>query len=349
MVSERNADVRGAGALLSPGRRHFVIFNPASGRGRGRRRIQRYRHLLEGALEHVSFGETTRAGAERELADRAVDEGYDVVVAVGGDGTWSHVADRLLASGRDDVAFGILPAGTGNDFGRNLGYDPGDAAEAVRVLADGHVRRVDVGRVETPSAPDHDPQAMEARHFLNVIGFGFDIAVIDAAARARFLRGELLYKVTALQQLFRFRGFDCRVSPAGAEERTGHTLMLTVSNGRYFGGGFPIAPGAHVSDGRLHACRIADASPFTRFRLFNMAERGRHVRSERVEIVDAEQFRLSFDAPPRFEMDGEVRRASEPFLDVRVLPGALRVVAPRVAETGAAAAPPGTDSALQST
>ena len=328
-----------------------MIFNPASGRGRGKRQLGRYRRLLEESLAHVSFGTTTRAGGERELADRAVDEGYDVIVAVGGDGTWSHVADRVLASGRPDVAFGILPAGTGNDFGRNLGYDPGNPAEAVRVLAEGHVREVDVGRVETPSAPDHAPEASEARHFLNVIGFGFDVAVIDAAARARFLRGELLYKTTALQQLFRFRGFECRVEPAGAPERSGEHLMLTVSNARYFGGGFPIAPDAHVADGRLHACRISDASPFTRFRLFNMAERGRHVRSERVEIIDAERFRLTFREPPRFEMDGDVRRASDATLDVRVLPGALRVVAPRVASLAqsAAGASPGTDSASQST
>ena len=328
-----------------------MIFNPASGRGRGRRGIQRYRRLLEESLAHVSFGTTTRAGGERELADRALDEGYDVVVAVGGDGTWSHVADRVLASGREDVAFGILPAGTGNDFGRNLGYDPGNAAEAVRVLAEGHERRVDVGRLETPSAPDHEPDAREARHFLNLIGFGFDVAVIDAAARARFLRGELLYKMTALQQLFRFPGFECSVAPDGAPERSGEHLMLTVSNGRYFGGGFPIAPEAHVADGRLHACCISDASPLTRFRLFNMAERGRHVRSERVEIIDAERFRLSFPEPPRFEMDGDVRRASEATVEVRVLPGALRVIAPRATAPAAhaAATPSGTDSASQST
>jgi len=268
-----------------------------------------------------------------------VAEGYEVVVAVGGDGTWSNVADRLLASGRTDVVLGILPAGTGNDFGRNLGYDPSDAAQAVRVLAEGHERRVDVGRVETPSAADHDPDVWEGRHFLNVIGFGFDVAVIDAAAKARFLEGELLYKVTALKQLFRFRGLDCRVTADGGEERSGHHLMLTVSNARYFGGGFPIAPEAHVCDGLLHACRIEDAPPLTRFRLFNMAERGRHVRSERVEILDAPRFRLRFAEPPRFEMDGDVRRAAQPELDVRVLPAALRVVAPRS----------GTDSAIQST
>ena len=330
MVQERDADIRAAGELLTEGRRHFVILNPAAGRRRGRRRLATYRRLLEETFPDVTIELTTHPGEERELAERATGEGYDVVVAVGGDGTWSNVADRLLASGRRDVALGILPSGTGNDFGRNFGYDPSSPAEAVRVLAGGHTRAVDVGRVESLSASDDKPGNFEPRHFLNVVGFGFDIAVIDASAQARFLRGELLYKVTALQQLFRFEGFRFRLEPRAGEVREGRHLMLTVSNGRYFGGGFPIAPGATVTDGLLHACRFEDASPLARLRLFNLAERGRHVRSDRVEILGDSGFRLTFDAPPRFEVDGDVRRAAEATVELKVLPGALRVVAPSV-------------------
>lgn len=291
--------------------------------------MERYRRLLDESLDDITYGETTRPGEERDLAARACDDGYDVVVAVGGDGTWSNVADRLVASGRSDVALGILPSGTGNDFGRNFGYDPRNPDVAVRVLAEGHTRAVDVGRVDTLSASEHDPGRKEARHFLNLIGFGFDIAVIDAAAGARFLRGELLYKLTALQQLFRFPGIGARVESAGGEAREQHLLMLTVSNGTYFGGGFPIAPDATVDDGRLHACLIGDAAPFKRLKLFNLAERGRHVNAEEVEIIDDQSFRLTFSAPPRFEMDGDVRQSTEPVIDVRSLPGALQVVAPR--------------------
>jgi YegS/Rv2252/BmrU family lipid kinase len=289
-----------------------------------------YRGLLERALGPVTFASTERPGQERELSERAAREGYDVVVGVGGDGTWSNVADGLLASGRADVALGVLPSGTGNDFGRNLGFDPEGAADAVATLAAGELRTVDVGRVETPSAPDHAPDRWESRHFLNVVGFGFDVAVIDAAAGARVLRGALLYKVTALGQLFRFDGFQCALSDDGGIVREGRHLMLTVSNGRYFGGGFPIAPEADVSDGRLHACRIGDGGPLTRLRLFNLAERGRHVGSDRVEIVDGRRLRLRFDTPPRFELDGDVRRARDPEIQLSVLPGALRVVAPPV-------------------
>lgn len=329
MVPGGDADVRAAGEYLSGARRTFVIFNPASGRGRGARLLEAYRRLLGEHLPDATVGLTTRPGEERRLTETALEEGFDLIVAVGGDGTWSNVADRVVASGRDDVAFGVLPSGTGNDFGRNLGFDPAGTADAVRVLAEGHVRTVDVGRLETPSASEHTPGDFEPRHFLNLVGFGFDVAVVDAAAGARFLRGELLYKLTALQQLFRFPGFELGLSSEGTERRDGRHLMLTVSNGRYFGGGFPIAPEARIDDGKLHACRIMDAAPLTRLRLFNLAEKGRHVRSERVEILDQDAFRLHFPAPPRFEMDGEVRQAAESELVVRALPGALRVVAPR--------------------
>lgn len=252
-----------------------------------------------------------------------------MIVAVGGDGTWSNVADRLVASGRDDVALGILPSGTGNDFCRNFGYDPRNPEEAVRVLSAGRTRAVDVGRVDTLSAAEHTPARMEPRHFLNLIGFGFDIAVIDGAEGARFLRGELLYKITALQQLFRFPGILARVESGSGEVREAEQLMLTVSNGRFFGGGFPIAPGATVNDGRLHACIIGDASPFTRLRLFNLAEKGRHLEAQEVEILDDGSFLLGFESPPRFEMDGDVRRSAETEIAVRCMPQALRVVAPR--------------------
>lgn len=328
MVPGRDADVRAAGEDLSAERRVFVVFNPASGRGRGARRLATYRRLLEESLPRVHIVLTTRPGEERGLAERALADGFDVVVAVGGDGTWSNVADRVVASGREDVAFGVLPSGTGNDFGRNLGFDPSDGAEAVRVLAEGHTRTVDVGCLDTPSASAHAPGKFESRHFLNLVGFGFDIAVLDAAAGARFLRGALLYKLTALQQLFRFPGFQFGLSTDAGERRDGRHLMLTVSNGRYFGGGFPIAPEARIDDGMLHACRILDAPPLERLKLFNLAEKGRHVRSERVEILDDSSFRLHFEAPPRFEMDGEVRQAAEAELAVRVIPAALRVVAP---------------------
>lgn len=250
-------------------------------------------------------------------------------MAAGGDGTWSAVADRILSLNRREVTFGVLPGGTGNDFCRNLGIPGNDLEGAVRNLVEGKVISVDAGRIVGPSRhEDRGDTTREERFFLNVVGFGFDVAVVDGAKGARFLRGELLYKATAVQQLFSFPGFSVTLEDDEGFTRSDQTLMLTVTNGEYFGGGFPIAPGASVQDGLLHACYIGDAKPLRRLVLFDKAGKGRHEGSREVDSRAATRFRLSFPHPVRFEVDGDVYAASERNLSVEVMKGALRVLAP---------------------
>ena len=287
------------------------------------------RHL--GAFDHSL---TTVAGDEARLARAALEAGADTVAAVGGDGTWSQVADQVASWQQRPVRLALLPSGTGNDFGRNLGLAYESPEDAVRALARGRTRRVDVGRVVTPCAPDGRREQVDAfrpRRFVNVVGFGFDIAVIDAAAGARFLKGAVLYRVTALQQLFRYPGLDVTVSSPAHGTRAGQRLILTISNGRYFGGGFPIVPAATVDDGFLHACVIRDAGPLRRAVLFSRTERGRHVGAPEVELLADRHFTVRFPpaaSPLRFEIDGDIYAAVGPEVEVELLPCALEVVVP---------------------
>ncbi|MDE2782021.1 MAG: diacylglycerol kinase family lipid kinase [Gemmatimonadota bacterium] len=313
----------------------FVIFNPASGRGRGARRIPLYRELLDRHLESYEWESTTGPGEEAALADRALAGGARLVVAVGGDGTWSQVADRVVASGRSDVVLGLLASGTGNDFARSLGLSYDDPEHAVAALAAGRTRRIDVGRVISEWRPCARPETASAapwrnspRHFLNLVGFGFDVAVIDATQRARFLKGELLYKATAAQQLFFFRSPRLHLSDGGGWSTEGRHLILTVSNGRIFGGGFPIAPDADLQDGRLDACAIADASPLGRARLFNLAAKGRHVGARAVSLRQDEAFTVRFDGPLRYEVDGDVLQSRTGEVRLEAVPSALSVIVP---------------------
>jgi len=312
-----------------PGR-VFVIFNPASDGGRGEKQIGRYLELLERDLPGFDHGVSTQSGGEAVLAEHALRDGYRTIVAVGGDGTWSAVADRILAMDHTDAVLGLLPSGTGNDFGRNLGIPGNDPEGAVRILARGHVAQVDAGRVVGPSRHEERGEGPRpTRYFLNVVGFGFDVAVVDEAKGARVLRGELLYKTAALKQLFRFRGFDVVLHGEGGYEVSRPALMLTITNGKYFGGGFPIAPGGSVRDGTLHACYVEDAKPLRRLRLFDGAGKGRHERFPEVHPQAARRFDLTFPTPVRFEVDGDIYQGGEKILSVECLPSALRVLAPR--------------------
>ncbi|MGH2570996.1 MAG: diacylglycerol kinase family protein, partial [bacterium] len=91
----------------------FLLVNPAAGRGRGARRRSLYESLLRERIGEFDSAASERPGHEVELLDRALERGYRSILALGGDGTWSVAADRIVRSSRRDVALGLLPAGTG--------------------------------------------------------------------------------------------------------------------------------------------------------------------------------------------------------------------------------------------
>ena len=198
-------------AISPEDRRVFVIFNPASGRGHGARRIDRFLALLGKHLPGFRHAGTSRAGEEGVLAEQAMAEGFNLIVAVGGDGTWSNVADRIVASHKEDVALGLLASGTGNDFGRNFSVSIGRPEHAVQALAKGAARSVDVGRVISSGSPLRGGAgSLGGRHFLNLVGFGFDVAVIEDTSGARFLRGGVAVQDDGLEEsLFLFRRPAC--------------------------------------------------------------------------------------------------------------------------------------------
>lgn len=331
MVPGRGSDLRGGGADLSQSRRVLVIFNPAADGGRGIKRIPRYLELLRELLPEHEHVVTSRSGEEATVVDRALHDGYGTIVAVGGDGTWSAVADRILQAGLPEVVFGILPAGTGNDFGRNLGIRGDDLEAAVRTVAAGRTHRVDVGRIRGLSRHEERERApVEGRYFLNVVGFGFDVAVVDGSRSARFLRGELLYRTTALRQLFRYPGFSVTLEDGEGFQVSGPTLMLTVTNGKYFGGGFPIAPRARLQDGYLHACHIGNAGALRRMALFDRAGKGLHEAAPEIRTHRAPAFRLTFPDAVRFEIDGDIYVAPGGAVEIEVQKAALPVLAPQV-------------------
>lgn len=291
-----------------------VIANPAAGRGRGSRLLPRVKAAFatHGVTEiRVSTGPKQ----EGELARRAIEEGFDTLVAVGGDGTWSNVANAILAAGAD-VRLALLAGGTGCDFAKTTGSPAGNPEATALLAAEGPDTRVDVGRIED-------------RHFLNVSGFGFDIAVLEDIERIPLLRGNALYMWSDGRQLFGYRGVDIGLTSPTGTWRARH-LMLIVANARNFGGAFAIAPGASLTDGMLDAVSILDASAARRISIFTAAIKGTHVTAPEVKVEQARAFTLEFESPPAYETDGEYNRARTARVEITSLPSALRVVTPGV-------------------
>jgi len=296
-----------------------VIVNPAAGRGRGAKLLPRIREAF-GAVGITAIEVTNSEGDEKTLARRAVESGCETLVAAGGDGTWSNAANAILEA-RSECRLALLAAGTGNDFAKTVGAPAGDIEATARLVADGPDRRVDVGRIE-------------GRHFLNIAGFGFDIAVLEDCTTLRWPHADTLYLVSALRQLIGFPGVEIEVSSPRARREAARHLMLIIANAKHFGGSFHIAPDAELADGRLDAISILDAPPLGRLGLFVAATKGTHTANPRVVTEQASSFTLRFPSPPAYETDGEYRRAESATLEVTCVPGALRVVTAAVGAMG---------------
>ena len=292
-----------------------VIVNPAAGRGRGARTLTAVTTAFNAV--GVTDIQTTKAREdEGDIARRAMDAGATTLVAVGGDGTWGNVANAILTSGANaEVRLALVAAGTGNDFAKTAGAPATDVEATARLVAEGVETRVDVGRIE-----DH--------FFLNISGFGFDVAVLEDILKIKWVKGEALYLYSALRQLTSYKGLEMEVTtPARRRSRVKH-LMLVIANARNFGGKFLIAPNASLTDGRLDAVAILDASTWRRVKLFAAVAKGAHRNLNKVVIEQSPTFTVKFDSPPAYETDGEYRQAKTAELEVSCVPGALRLVAP---------------------
>lgn len=293
--------------------RVVVIVNPAAGRGRGAQALPAVREAF-GAVGVTDVRVSQSKEDERTIAARAVAEGATTIVAAGGDGTWSNVANAILSAGAGDaVRLGLIAAGTGNDFAKTAGAPASDIAATARLVAEGSDMRVDVGHIED-------------RYFLNIAGFGFDIAVLEDIPSIPYLKGDAVYIYSALRQLFGYGGVDIDItSPVGRRGATRH-LMLIIANAKNFGGAFKIAPQASLTDGALDAISIHDASAIRRLSLFGAAARGTHIGQPEVKTEQAASFTIHFATPPAYETDGEYRRATSADVSISCIPGALRVV-----------------------
>jgi diacylglycerol kinase (ATP) len=292
----------------------FVVLNPASGKGRGARLAESVLSALRrgGPVEHAL---TEQAGDEARLTKDALGRGFRTIVAVGGDGTWSNVANAILSS-RGDATLGLVPAGTGCDFAKSVGIPAKDLDGCAAIVRDGETRSVDVGKVE-------------GHYFLNVMGVGFDVAVLEDSWKVTYLRGDLLYLYCALRQLYGFPGFPAAIGLDGGAPARRDLLMLIIANAKVFGGGFQIAPKADLSDGRLDCVSFSNAGLLKRFRLMGSLSKGTHGALPGVETTQGASFTLRFDAPPSYETDGEWRKAESAELRVEAISRALKIRVPR--------------------
>jgi diacylglycerol kinase (ATP) len=288
-----------------------VIVNPAAGRGR----VRSFRDaILNRSVARMSSAlfESRSAGDEERVTREAIEGGATTIVAVGGDGTCARIANAILRTD-SRCSLAVIPSGTGNDFAKTLGVDRYTPEQVADLVERAEPIPIDVGRIEET-------------YFINSCGFGFDASVLEATRRVRFLKGDAIYIYSALAQILTYRGLGISTdSNAASDARS--MLMLTVSNGRFLGGAFRIAPLASVVDGQLDFGFFSDCNLIDRVRLFAEALRGTHLGHPSVRTERARMMSLRFSAPPMMEVDGELLQARSSTVRIECLPRALNVIA----------------------
>lgn len=289
-------------------RRIALIVNPSSGRGAGRVAGAQAIALLRAGGHEVTDASGASAAHAVERAEQAIADGFDTVVVTGGDGT-VHLGVNLCA-GRP-VRLGLVPAGTGNDFARNLGIPIGDPPAAIAVIDAGVSQRIDAGRVTTAAG--------EQRWFGGVLGAGFDAVVGARAARMRWPHGPLRYPLAVLRELPVFKPIPYAVELDGRRITT-RAMLVAVANTTSFGGGMRVCPDADWTDGLFDVLIVHELSIAAFLRVFPSVFAGRHVGHPAVQIVRAQRVRLAADGI-HSQADGEPL-AQLP-VDVELVPRAL--------------------------
>lgn len=265
------------------------ILNPTAGRGRGQLALGLIKEVLDKAPVTYDVDLTTRSGEATELARKAAQEGYDVVVAAGGDGTVNQVVNGLVGS---EVPMAVLPCGTGNDFAAMIGMSK-DLRVCLQQIVEGNVIHIDLCRVND-------------RYFISSVGAGFDGQVAHTVNKKfKRLRGMAVYLLGVFTTIFSYKGHHVKLT-VDDQTQEFDALLVAVTNSRTYGGGLNITPNALLDDGLLDICTARMMKPLEISMSLPRLLKGTHAKIKKIGFCQGKQVELQSDTPMCCQIDGEV-------------------------------------------
>jgi diacylglycerol kinase (ATP) len=304
----------------------LCVVNPQAGGGRAGRTLREVRAVIERRLGPIEVAATERAGHAIDLAREGAQQGREIVIAAGGDGTLHEVANGVLDAG-GHAALGYVGLGTGGDFRRTLGIEH-RLDRYVDAIARGKDRALDAGRVRYTA---HDGE-IRFRWFLNILSIGMG-GLVDqnVAETTKAFGGKAAYlwaSVRALAACERGR-LRCETSLGDANDtRTLDAYVLAICNGRYFGSGMHIAPMAEPDDGRFDVVTMNAPSKLAFARASARIHEGAHLASEGVGHFACDRISIDLEneaARSVFLLDVDGEPLGRLPIEVEIVPHALRM------------------------
>ncbi|NKQ34429.1 MAG: diacylglycerol kinase family lipid kinase [Chloroflexi bacterium] len=290
-----------------------VILNPYANRWRAGERLPEVEAALTAVGITPDIAQTSGPGEGIALAAAAVSQGYDAVVAAGGEGTLNEVVNGLAQAAGDKltIPFGALPLGSANDFCTAVGI-PLDLTEAAQLIANGRTRQIDCGKINE-------------RYFINTCAVAMEPMVTLEHIKIQRIKGEMRYVAAMLQALRKLRAWQMQVTWDGGGY-DGPLYLLSICNGPR-SGGFYMAPDAQVDDGLLDYVMAPEVSKLTVVNILLKLMRRSHIGHK--DVVYGRSSRILIKSQPGTpaHADGEIISESLTSIECVVLPGKVTLLA----------------------
>lgn len=265
---------------------YIFIINPNSNNGKTHIVEEKIRKIMDKTKHryeiHISEKEESRS-----LIKRKIREGFEYVIACGGDGTLNNVGYAVAEAGG---ILGILPLGTGNDFSRILGFNRDIESNMERIL-NPRVKKVDYGMAND-------------LFFINTCSIGFDALVICEMQKIRkHIKGKISYYLGLIKSFFKYKPLKITLAH-GKEDQS--TFLFAITNGAYYGGGFKIAPKAQYDDGYLELIMLNNASKLKVLKIFPSLFTGKHIYNKDVIYERVKEYSIYTRENILLNLDGEI-------------------------------------------
>ncbi len=297
-----------------------LIFNPTSDKGQAWQIASDLRPIVDN-FGLADWTGTVYPSHATELARQAGEQGYDMVIALGGDGTVHEVINGLMqVPDAKRPVLGIVPIGSGNDFAQSI-HLPEKPDLALDQALHAQSYPVDLGFFSDASG--------RSEYFDNTLGIGFDAVVTIRSHKLPLVRGFMMYLTAVIQTIM--LDFNAMKLHVETESETWDlsTLMLTLCNGSREGGGFLVAPNARNDDGLLDYATICKVSRLMMLRLVPEVMKGTHGRFKQVRTGTCRKMTISSDRALFIHADGEIFTGFNTDihnLSLKVIPNAIQVV-----------------------
>jgi diacylglycerol kinase (ATP) len=301
-------------------RRVKVILNPMADMGNAWKVADDLRPIIN-EYGNADWSGTVYPTHATEIAKQAGEQGYDMLIAMGGDGTVHEVINGIMKLPENKrPILGVVPVGSGNDFAHAIGI-PMASDHALDRALKSEPSTIDLGLM----TDEHGRK----EYFDNTIGIGFDTVVTIRAHKLSLLRGFAMYLTAVIQTIFlNHEPMKMQIEADGKQWEQSN-LLLTLCNGPREGGGFMVAPDAKVDDGLLHYVMIVNVGRLMMLRIVPEVMNGTHGKFKEVTLGSCKKMSITADRPLYIHTDGEIYTSfgsNLRQLAFEVLPNALKVV-----------------------